>query len=167
MVAGALIGPSGLRLVQNVHETLQFAELGVVLLLFLIGLELQPKRLWEMRKAVFGLGSAQVGLTMAVVVGVALLLGAPLPAALAIGVGLAMSSTAIATQILGEKHELGVPHGRSAFGILLFQDVAAIPALALIPLLGVSSSHGTRILEADERGAPKALSDAEKTRVDT
>lgn len=142
LAAGALIGPSGLGLVGHVEETLRFAELGVVLLLFIIGLELQPTRLWKMRNAVFGLGSAQVGVTAGLVIAAALLVGAKLPAAIAIGVGLAMSSTAIATQILGEKNELGTPHGRGAFGILLFQDVAAIPALALIPLLGVHESHG-------------------------
>lgn len=143
LAAGALIGPSGLGLVGHVEETLSFAELGVVLLLFIIGLELQPSRLWKMRGAVFGLGSAQVGLTAGVIATIAMLVGAKLPAAIAIGVGLAMSSTAIATQILGEKNELSVPHGRAAFGILLFQDVAAIPALALIPLLGIHESHST------------------------
>lgn len=144
LAAGALIGPSGFGLIHAVDETLQIAELGVVLLLFIIGLELQPSRLWNMRSAVFGLGTAQVVITAVVVAGFAMALGVKTPAAIAIGVGLAMSSTAIATQILGEKNELGGAHGRAAFGILLFQDVAAIPALALIPLLGTSSSTSTR-----------------------
>ena len=144
LAAGALIGPSGLGLIHNVEETLSIAELGIVLLLFLIGLELQPSRLWKMRSTVFGLGSAQVGITGAIVAVVAKVLGVSWPAAIAIGVGLAMSSTAIATQILGEKSELGHQHGRAAFGILLFQDLVAIPALALIPLLGTPASHSAR-----------------------
>ncbi|MDI1483294.1 monovalent cation:proton antiporter-2 (CPA2) family protein [Polyangium sp. y55x31] len=136
LAAGALIGPSGLRLIQDVDQILHIAELGVVFLLFLIGLELQPSRLWSMRGTVFGLGGAQVALTTAVVTMLGLALGAPLPAAVVAGVGVSMSSTAFATQILGEKNELGAPHGRTAFGVLLFQDVAAIPVLALVPLLG-------------------------------
>ncbi|MDO9017855.1 MAG: monovalent cation:proton antiporter-2 (CPA2) family protein [Deltaproteobacteria bacterium] len=144
LVAGALIGPSGLGLVREVHETLHFAEFGVVLLLFVIGLELQPSRLWKMRSAVFGLGAAQVLVTALLVGGAAAAMGARPAAAVAIGVGLAMSSTAFATQLLGEKNELGTAHGRTAFAILLFQDVAAIPALALIPLLGVSTTPAAR-----------------------
>jgi glutathione-regulated potassium-efflux system ancillary protein KefC len=144
LAAGALIGPSGLGLIHAVEETLSLAELGIVLLLFLIGLELQPSRLWKMRSAVFGLGTAQVGVTTAVVMLGAKALGVAWPAAIAIGVALAMSSTAIATQILGEKNELGHAHGRSAFGILLFQDLVAIPALALIPLLGTPETQSTR-----------------------
>ncbi|MDC0744916.1 monovalent cation:proton antiporter-2 (CPA2) family protein [Polyangium mundeleinium] len=143
LAAGALIGPSGLGLIHDVDQTLHFAELGVVFLLFLIGLELQPSRLWTMRGTVFGLGGAQVAATTAVITGIGLLLGAPLPAAVVAGVGVSMSSTAFATQILGEKNELGTPHGRSAFGILLFQDVAAIPVLALVPLLGPTPAAKT------------------------
>ncbi len=136
LAAGAAIGPSGFALVGDVEGTLHIAELGVVLMLFLIGLELQPARLWKMRAHVFGIGSLQVGLTTAVVCAAAMVFGTTWQAGIAIGVALAMSSTAVATQILGEKNELASPHGRSAFGILLFQDIAAIPALALIPLLG-------------------------------
>ncbi|MDI1436735.1 monovalent cation:proton antiporter-2 (CPA2) family protein [Polyangium sorediatum] len=143
LAAGALIGPSGLGLIHDVDQTLHVAELGVVFLLFLIGLELQPSRLWTMRGTVFGLGGAQVALTTAAITGIGLLLGAPLPAAVVAGVGVSMSSTAFATQILGEKNELGAPHGRSAFGILLFQDVAAIPVLALVPLLGPAPAATT------------------------
>ncbi len=140
LAAGAVIGPSGFGLVENVEGTLHLAELGVVLMLFLIGLELQPARLWKMRAIVFGVGSLQVGLTALAVCVTALMLGVSWQAGLAIGVALAMSSTAVATQILGEKNELAAPHGRSAFGILLFQDIAAIPALALIPLLGSAAT---------------------------
>jgi monovalent cation:proton antiporter-2 (CPA2) family protein len=144
LAAGMVIGPSGLGLIHAVDETLQIAELGVVLLLFIIGLELEPRRLWKMRSAVFGLGAAQVVATGIAFGGAAMALGLPFAAALAIGVALAMSSTAIATQILGEKNELGARHGRAAFGILLFQDLAAIPALALIPLLGATTTESTR-----------------------
>ncbi|MDI3290263.1 monovalent cation:proton antiporter-2 (CPA2) family protein [Polyangium sp. 15x6] len=143
LAAGALIGPSGLRLIQDVDQILHTAELGVVFLLFLIGLELQPSRLWSMRGTVFGLGGAQVALTTAAITLLGLALGAPFPAAVVAGVGVSMSSTAIATQILGEKNELGTPHGRTGFGILLFQDVAAIPVLALVPLLGAAPSAST------------------------
>ncbi|MFO0664083.1 MAG: monovalent cation:proton antiporter-2 (CPA2) family protein [Polyangiaceae bacterium] len=144
LAAGAFIGPTGLGLIHEVQGTLHVAELGVVLLLFLIGLELQPSRLWSMRAAVFGLGGAQVAVSVAVMTGLAMVMRIPFAAALSIGIALAMSSTAFATQILGEKREMATAHGKAAFGILLFQDVAAIPALALVPLLGASESHSTR-----------------------
>lgn len=144
LAAGAFIGPTGLGLIHEVQGTLHVAELGVVLLLFLIGLELQPSRLWSMRAAVFGLGGAQVAVSVAVMTALAMVMRIPFAAALSIGIALAMSSTAFATQILGEKREMATAHGKAAFGILLFQDVAAIPALALVPLLGASESHSTR-----------------------
>lgn len=136
LAAGVVIGPTGLGLIHQVESTMRFAEFGVVLLLFIIGLELEPARLWRLRGAVFGLGGAQVVLTTITLGAVAALLGVPWRAAMVAGVALAMSSTAFATQILGEKHELTSPHGRAAFGILLFQDLAAIPVLAAVPLLG-------------------------------
>jgi glutathione-regulated potassium-efflux system ancillary protein KefC len=139
LAGGALIGPSGLGLVHEVDATLHFAEFGVVLLLFVIGLELQPSRLFRMRGAVFGLGALQVGLTALALAGIAMALGLDWRPSLVAGLALAMSSTAFATQILGEKHEMTTPHGRAAFGILLFQDLAAIPTLALIPLLGTNA----------------------------
>ncbi len=151
LAAGTVIGPSGLGFIHEVHETLEFAEFGVVLLLFLIGLELRPARLLALKTTVFGLGGAQVLLTAALVGGVALAFGASLPMAVVSGVALAMSSTAFATQVLSER-ELGTRHGRAAFGILLFQDLAAIPALALLPLLGPSDpaarSDGSRAVLA-------------------
>jgi monovalent cation:proton antiporter-2 (CPA2) family protein len=148
LAAGALIGPTGLGLIHEVEAVLHFAEFGVVLLLFLIGLELEPSRLWRMRSTVFGLGGAQVGITAIVIGGIAMMLGTPPAAAIVVGVGLAMSSTAFATQLLGERGELGTEHGRSAFGVLLFQDLVAIPILALIPMLGTAThvegdGHGT------------------------
>lgn len=136
LAGGALIGPSGLGWVHEVEQTMQFAEFGVVLLLFLIGLELEPSRLLRLKGAVFGTGGLQVALSAAAIGGITMSLGLECRAALVVGVALAMSSTAFATQILGEKHEMATAHGRAAFGILLFQDLAAIPVLALIPLLG-------------------------------
>jgi glutathione-regulated potassium-efflux system ancillary protein KefC len=144
LAAGVAIGPSGLGFIDDVESTLHFAEFGVVLLLFLIGLELQPSRLWRLRAAVFGLGGAQVIATAAAIAAIATALGVAWQAALVIGVGLAMSSTAFAMQVLGEKKELGTPHGKAAFGVLLFQDLAAIPVLALVPLLGDQPAENAR-----------------------
>ena len=135
LAAGALIGPWGLALIANAETTLHFAELGVVLLLFLVGLELEPSRLWALRQPVFGLGGAQVVLTGTVVTLVAHGLGLPWPAAAVAGFGLAMSSTAIVLAWLGERGELSTSAGRRAFAILLFQDLAVIPLIALLPLL--------------------------------
>ncbi|WP_299398432.1 monovalent cation:proton antiporter-2 (CPA2) family protein [Pelagibius sp.] len=135
LAAGLAIGPGGFALISEVDAVLHFAEFGVVLLLFVIGLELQPSRLWAMRKSVFGLGMAQV-LVTAVPLGIAALLyGQRFETAVIIGLSLALSSTAFALQSLAEKNELTTRHGRSAFSILLFQDLAVIPLLALIPLL--------------------------------
>lgn len=136
LAAGIVIGPFVLGLIRHVDGILHFAELGVVLLLFIIGLELQPSRLWVLRKAVFGLGGAQVAATTALVAAIAMLLGQNWRAALVIGAALAMSSTAFVLQILAERKQLTTRFGRSAFAILLFQDLAVIPLLALIPLLG-------------------------------
>ena len=135
LAAGVIIGPWALRLVTDVDNILHFAELGVVLLLFVIGLELQPSRLWVLRKAVFGLGGAQVAVTGAVLAAVGLALGQSWQSALVTGLGLAMSSTAFVLQVLAERKQLTTRHGRAAFAILLFQDLSVIPLLALIPLL--------------------------------
>ncbi len=145
LAAGLAIGPWGLGLVTNVEDILHFAEFGVVLMLFLVGLELEPKRLWSLRRPIFGWGSAQVmGCAAALFLGFYLLgrfepsifggWRAPLVAAF----GLALSSTAIALQVMGERNLLPTSSGQAAFSILLFQDVAAIPILALLPLLAVS-----------------------------
>lgn len=135
--AGALIGPSGLRLIENTEQIAHLSELGVVLMLFVIGMELSPQRLWVMRKQVFGLGALQMGLTAAAIAGLAYFgFGLGWKSALVIGLGLALSSTAIDLQLLAERKELTTAHGRLGFAILLFQDVAAIPILALIPILG-------------------------------
>ncbi len=143
LAAGMAIGPWGIGLVSNVQDILHFAEFGVVLMLFLVGLELEPRRLWSLRRPIFGWGSAQMlGSTFAIG-GVALLLGQSWQVALIAGLGLALSSTAIALQVMGERNLMPTASGQSAFSILLFQDVAAIPILALLPLLGsVSRESG-------------------------
>ena len=138
LVAGSAIGPWGLHLVEDVEGILHFAELGVVLLLFVIGLELQPKRLWTMRRPVFLLGGVQVAGTALVISLIALSFGVPWQTALVAGLGLSLSSTAFALQLLAEKGQLVTHHGRTAFAILLFQDLVAIPIVALLPLLGMS-----------------------------
>lgn len=140
LASGMLIGPFGLGLVADVESILHFAEFGVVILLFVIGLELQPSRLLALRRVVFGLGAAQVVATTAVLAALALLAGLPLPAALVAGFGLSLSSTPMVLQLLGERKELPSQHGRAAFGILLFQDLAVLPALAVLPLLGVAAA---------------------------
>jgi glutathione-regulated potassium-efflux system ancillary protein KefC len=148
LAAGMAIGPWGLGLVTNVQDILHFAEFGVVLMLFLVGLELEPKRLWSLRRPIFGWGSAQVIACAAVLFialwGSSLLIPAVYAAlggwktAIVAALGLALSSTAIALQVMGERNLLPTSSGQAGFSILLFQDVAAIPILALIPLLGVS-----------------------------
>ncbi|MFL6581001.1 MAG: monovalent cation:proton antiporter-2 (CPA2) family protein [Burkholderiales bacterium] len=140
LTAGVLIGPYGLRFLSAGDNLLHLAELGVVLLLFVIGLELQPSRLWVLRRSVFGLGFAQVLVTGAALGLIAFSLGLGMTSALVIGLGLAMSSTAFVLQILAEKGQLSQRHGRSSFAILLFQDLAVIPLLALIPLLGAGEA---------------------------
>jgi monovalent cation:proton antiporter-2 (CPA2) family protein len=135
-----LIGPYGLKLIDDVQAIYEFSEFGVVLLLFIIGLELQPTRLWVLRKQVFGLGLLQVlgtGLALGLV---AWAFGLKWQAALVAGLGLAMSSTALVLQTLAEKHHLTMRHGRNAFAILLFQDLAVIPILAALPFLASSGA---------------------------
>lgn len=140
LAAGIAIGPWGLGLVTNVEDILHFAEFGVVLMLFLIGLELEPKRLWSLRRPIFGWGSAQVLGCAVLLTATAMVFGVDWRVALVAGLGLALSSTAIALQVMGERHLMSTSSGQAAFSILLFQDVAAIPILALLPLLGVVSA---------------------------
>lgn len=138
LAAGIAIGPWGLAFVTNVQDILHFAEFGVVLMLFMVGLELEPKRLWSLRRPIFGWGSAQVAGCAAALFAVALACGLAWPIALVGAFGLALSSTAIALQVMGERNLLPTGSGQAGFSILLFQDVAAIPILALLPLLGGS-----------------------------
>ncbi|TAN02701.1 MAG: glutathione-regulated potassium-efflux system protein KefB [Rhodanobacteraceae bacterium] len=152
LAAGVVIGPFGLKWVHNPEAISGVSELGVALLLFVIGLELSPQRLWVMRRAVFGAGAAQVFGT-ALVIALIAIYGFHLQpiAAAVVGLGLAFSSTAFGLQILAERRELQSAHGRQAFAILLFQDLVAIPLIAAIPLL---ASHG----ELHATGQPLWLS---------
>src|SRR5450432_4852626 len=150
LAAGLIIGPWGLRLITDVSSILHASEFGIVLLLFIIGLELQPTRLWVMRRNVFGLGSAQVILCAAALGAAAWGLGQPPVTAAIIGFGLSLSSTPLVLQVLAERKQLKSPHGRAAFGILLFQDLAVLPVLAVLPLLvphDTSAPHGSWGLE--------------------
>ncbi len=156
LAAGMAIGPWGLGLITNVQDILHFAEFGVVLMLFLVGLELEPKRLWSLRRPIFGWGSAQVlgcaGLLFISFWAASLLLPSVATVlggwktALVAALGLALSSTAIALQVMGERNLLPTSSGQAGFSILLFQDVAAIPILALLPLF-------SPILESNEASA--------------
>ena len=136
LVAGVVIGPSALRLVTDVAVIHEISEFGVLMLLFLIGLELRPKRIWLMRRAVFGLGAAQVIVTGAALGGLLAWSGVELRGAMVLGVGLALSSTAIVLPLLSERDLLGIGSGRDAFAVLLFQDIASVPLVAVLPLLG-------------------------------
>ncbi len=154
LLAGMAVGPSGLSLINNITEIGNLAEIGVILLLFVIGIELQPKRLWQMKRLVFGMGSLQVLLT-------SLLLGAagyfffalPLKAAVLAGPALALSSTAFVLQLLTEKKALISTYGRGSISVLLLQDLAVVPLLALIPLLsmpelGIGEDIGLALLKS-------------------
>ena len=144
LVAGIAIGPWGLGLVSSVEDVLHFAEFGVVLMLFLVGLELEPKRLWNLRRPIFGWGLAQVASCAVVLFGIGWLAGAEWRVALVAALGLALSSTAIALQVFGERNLLKTSSGQAGFSILLFQDVAAIPSLALLPLLAGAAVESGR-----------------------
>jgi glutathione-regulated potassium-efflux system ancillary protein KefC len=155
LAAGILIGPWGLRLVTDPQDMLHFAEFGVVLMLFLVGLELEPKRLWALRKPIFGWGSVQLFGSAALLLGAAVAAGVPWQLAVVGGLGLAMSSTAIGLGVLGERNLMATTSGQSLLSVALLQDIAAIPILALVPLLAGPSDapeHGSFWL-----GAGKAL----------
>ena len=136
--AGIVIGPWGLALVTDAQTILTVAEFGVVLMLFLVGLELEPQRLWSMRRPIFGWGSTQVIASALLIAAVAIASGVAWPVALAAALGLAMSSTAIGLAIVAERNLQATPAGQGVLGVMLFQDVAAIPILALLPLLPVA-----------------------------
>ncbi|EJO78805.1 monovalent cation:proton antiporter-2 (CPA2) family protein [Leptospira interrogans] len=141
LVGGTIIGPWGIGLITDVDSILHLSEFGVVLLLFLIGLELKPQRLWILRRPVFGLGGLQVILTSLTFFILLSLLGLEKRQAIVISISISLSSTAFALQVLGEKNELNTTHGRSAFAILLFQDLAIIPIMATLSFLTESSSN--------------------------
>jgi glutathione-regulated potassium-efflux system protein KefB len=146
LLVGVLIGPFGLGFVYTVYEVdsvLHFAEFGVVMLLFLIGLELRPRRLWTLRNNIFGVGGAQVAITGLALAAIGVGFGLGWQAALYTGLALSLSSTAFALQVLEENEELALRHGRLAFAVLLFQDLAAIPLIALTPLFAVAAENAT------------------------
>lgn len=143
LLAGIVIGPYALGFIgEEGKDIMHFAEFGVVMMLFLVGLELEPAAFWRMRKQVLGMGSLQVGVTAALVMGIALLLGFTWQAGLAVGLAMAMSSTAIALQSLKEKNLTHTTAGKYSFAVLLFQDIAVIPILALLPLMAVGAVEG-------------------------
>ncbi|MGY1425967.1 monovalent cation:proton antiporter-2 (CPA2) family protein [Lysobacter sp. A289] len=142
LAAGVALGPYGLRVIRNAEPVMAASEIGVVMMLFVIGLELSPARLKVMRRPVFGAGGAQMLVTGLALGLLATLAGFGWKAALVIGLGLALSSTAVGLQLLSERKALSSEHGRLAFAILLFQDLTAIPLLAAIPLLGAAHAEG-------------------------
>ncbi len=142
LTAGIALGPWGLGIIRNDEGLVHIAELGVVLLLFVIGLELQPSRLRALRRVIFGLGTLQVVSATAVFAAIAYVLGLQGNTALVVGFALSLSSTPLVLQLLSERGQLNTHHGRSSFAILLFQDIAVMPVLALMPLLGTQLQEG-------------------------
>jgi glutathione-regulated potassium-efflux system ancillary protein KefC len=140
LAAGVVIGPWGLGLISAPQTLLQFAEFGVVMLLFLIGLELEPPRLWALRRSIFGMGALQVSATAGAVTAIGLALGQSLTVSLVCGMGFAMSSTAIGLATLQEKNLLNTPGGQASFAVLMFQDLAVIPLLLVVGLLGTGKA---------------------------
>nr|WP_253282972.1 glutathione-regulated potassium-efflux system protein KefC [Cedecea davisae] len=155
LIAGCIIGPWGLRLVTDAESILHFAEIGVVLMLFVIGLELDPQRLWTLRASVFGGGFLQMAACGLALGAFCIVMGLNWKIAVLIGLTLALSSTAIAMQAMNERNLTVTPMGRSAFAVLLFQDIAAIPLVAMIPLL--ASSGGTMTFAAFSISALKVV----------
>ena len=141
LIAGIIIGPYGLSLIGDIEEVMHFTEFGVVMMLFLVGLELKPSLLWQMRVPIIGMGGAQVVLST-IAIGAPALFFLSWQESLAVGMILALSSTAIVLQTLREKGLMDTPPGRSVFSVLLFQDLVVIPMLALLPLLAAGAAHG-------------------------
>ena len=163
LIAGFVIGPFGLGFVGDEGEdVLHFAEFGVVIMLFVIGLELEPRRLWTLRRSILGLGGLQVLITAALIAGGTLVLGEDWRVALAIGLILALSSTAIVLQTFAEKGLMRTGAGQNGFSVLLFQDIAVIPIIALLPLLAVAHAdagdgHGEETWVSGLPGYAQAL----------
>ena len=158
LAAGIAIGPFGLRLVDEPEEVLHVAEFGVVLMLFLVGLELEPRRLWSMRRPIFGWGSVQLfGSALLLVAAAAMLAGVPWKIALVAALGLAMSSTAIGLAVLGERNLLPTTAGQNVLSVMLLQDIAAIPILALVPLLAVGATANNGSADDAWLGAARAI----------
>jgi monovalent cation:proton antiporter-2 (CPA2) family protein len=153
LIAGFVIGPYGFKLIgAEGQDVMHFAEFGVVMMLFLIGLELQPSLLWRLRAPILGMGGLQVCLTTAIITALGTVLGFPFQTSLAIGMVLSLSSTAIVLQTLNEKGLIRTDAGQSAFSVLLFQDIAVIPMLAVMPLLAVHTARAVKEVEAAHPG---------------
>ena len=142
LAAGILIGPWGLALVTDAQDMLHFAEFGVVLMLFLVGLELEPRRLWALRRPIFGWGSVQLLASAALMTGVAMLAGVDWHLGLVVALGLALSSTAIGLGVLAERNLTSTTSGHSVLSVALLQDIAAIPILAIVPLMAGQHQSG-------------------------
>ena len=155
--AGIAIGPWGLKLVTDPKAMLEFAEFGVVLMLFLVGLELEPRRLWSLRRPIFGWGSVQLFGSAALIAGLAVALGVDWRLALVAGLGLGMSSTAIGLGVLGERNLMATSAGQSVLSVALLQDIAAIPILAIVPLLVVAGAGDAAEGSSAWLSAAKAL----------
>lgn len=141
LMGGLIIGPWGLKLIDNVEDIMKFSEFGVVLLLFIIGLELEPKKLWPMRIPIFGMGGVQILSNICIISVIGIVLGQSFNVSILVAMGFALSSTAIALQILNEKKMMSTTAGRAGFSILLFQDIAVIPMIALLPMLGAQTAQ--------------------------
>ncbi|MEM9159831.1 MAG: monovalent cation:proton antiporter-2 (CPA2) family protein [Verrucomicrobiota bacterium] len=141
LIAGIVIGPFGMSLISNIEDVMHFTEFGVVMMLFLVGLELKPSLLWQMRTPILGMGGSQVALSFLLIAAVAVIF-LPWKQGIAVGLILSLSSTAIVLQTLREKGNMETSSGRSIFSILLFQDLAVIPMLALLPLLATAGLQG-------------------------
>jgi monovalent cation:proton antiporter-2 (CPA2) family protein len=140
LIAGVIIGPFALGFITDPHKVMHFAEFGVVMMLFVIGLELEPAMLWRLRKSIIGIGGLQMILTTAILSAIGVALGYDLSASLAASMALSLSSTALVLQMLKEKNLMNNAVGETSFAVLLFQDIAVIPILVLIPLLAVANS---------------------------
>lgn len=148
LLVGIFIGPYGLKLIGNAEQIMHFAEFGVVMMLFLIGLELEPAKLWKLRKLIVGLGSIQVLVTTAILTSIGIALGYDWRASLALSMALTLSSTALVLQMLQEKNLMKTTEGETSFAVLLFQDIAVIPILIIMPLLNPHGAHAHNTEEA-------------------
>ncbi len=157
LAAGIVIGPWGFKLVTDPKAMLEFSEFGVVLMLFLVGLELEPRRLWSLRRPIFGWGSVQLLGSAALIFGAAVAAGVDWRLALVAGLGLGLSSTAIGLSVLNERHLMATTAGQSVLSVALLQDIAAIPILALVPLLAVAAMSGAEASGSGWLAAGKAL----------
>ncbi len=157
LVAGIAIGPFGLRLVTDPQSMLQVAEFGVVLMLFLVGLELEPRRLWQLRRPIFGWGSAQLLGSALLIGGMAVAAGVDWRLALVAGLGLGLSSTAIGLSVLAERNLMGTTAGRGVLSVALLQDIAAIPILAIVPLLAMGGAASSGAAQDPWMAAAKAF----------